>query len=67
MCVAKKSMDSEIICSKLKLYCDPLVQANILDMSQTICSDDYWKSKQCCYAGDNGVGCDRDLLLAASY
>jgi hypothetical protein len=66
MCVAKESMNSATICTKLKWYChNSWAQKNVLDMSGTICSDDYWRTEDCCYANDNGAGCNRQNLIAA--
>jgi hypothetical protein len=68
MCVTKESMDSATICEKLKWYCDnSLAQSNVLDMSGTVCKDNNWGTRACCYAEDNGAGCNREALLMVSF
>ena len=67
MCVPQDSMNSATICEKLKWYCDnSWAQSNVLDMSGTVCSDNNWQTRACCYKGDDGAGCDREALLFVS-
>ena len=57
-CQVKSEAPNDQICWNLKWYCHDPVAIGIYDIPHC----DTWETAGCCYGGDNGLGCDTDLL-----
>ena len=60
-CQMKTNIPNTDACWNLKWYCHDPVAINIFDIPR--CDDGAWQTVGCCYSGDNGAGCNRDMLL----
>ena len=60
----KESSLSSQLCWTMKWYCHDPVAHQIFDLRDTSCHGDNWSTIGCCYAGDNGAGCNHDQVVA---
>ena len=62
-CGTNRDSSNTDICWTLKWHCHDPVANGYVDMSSTSCSTEQWDTIDCCYAENNGAGCDRSILI----